>query len=553
VTLSSPTDNPSEAEVDVEPIVSGEAVPTAALGPTEVTPHHPLALDPSGNGFWNRIDRVTFGVTDRLNPILVKEARESLKSSQFLITFFLLLAATLLWTGIGIVFNAPQVYYLPTGASLLAGYYFLMAVPIFGLVPLTAYRSLSSEIDNDTFELMSITGLGSFQIVRGKFLSAVLQMFLHFAAVVPSLAFTYLLRGVGLSDICMVLLAVFMAGLFLTAFALMIAPLLSGFLGQSFAMVGLVAAILVVQFIVAIMCLSGILGAGVGSDSVAWMLAGITAVIVLSFVVLFLKAAAAQIAPVTENRSTSLRRWMLVQQFLWVAAIAGTSLFYDDFEPINFGSFVLAAYWLVMGSMFLSESTEISPRVRRELPSTFLGRVFLTAFTPGPSSGYLFALCSGGVAIFATGLFGTLMNQKVVQTECTVYSLAMIGYLTGYLGLVRLLSLPLACRGLFPLPAAVVVLGTVLMFSLLAPSVILVIATGNLPQNYSDLQLLNWAWTSMEGFSSGGLPAYLCGIAFLGGLIPTAINLLWMPDLYMYRKVAVPARVRADRDSQQNT
>ena len=91
------------------------------LGPVEETSHHALALDSDGDGFCSRLDRVTTAVADRLNPILIKETRESLKSRQFLVTFFLLLAFTLLWTCMGIVFNAPEVYYLPTGASLLSG------------------------------------------------------------------------------------------------------------------------------------------------------------------------------------------------------------------------------------------------------------------------------------------------------------------------------------------------------------------------------------------------------------------------------------------------
>ncbi len=312
---------------------AADPVSVARLGPSVEIPYHALAMDPDGVGFLNRIDRLVFNATDRLNPILIKEARESLKSRQFLVTFFLLLIATLLWTVLGTVFNAPEVYYLPTGSTMLAGYYFVMAIPIFGLVPLAAFRSLSSEIDNDTFELLSISQLSSSQIVRGKFASAVLQMMLYFAAVVPSLAFTYLLRGVGLAEISMILIGVLMAGLFLSAFALMIAPMTTGFVGQSFAIIGLLAVIVFGQFIVEILCLAAILGSGVAANWETWLFTALTSIMALSFVVLFIKAAAAQIAPVTENRSTSIRYWMLLQQAAWIVTIATVSLYYDDFEP----------------------------------------------------------------------------------------------------------------------------------------------------------------------------------------------------------------------------
>lgn len=521
----------------------------SSLGPVEETSHHALALDSDGDGFWNRFDRLTIAVADRLNPILIKETRESLKSPQFLITFFLLLALTLLWTCLGIIFNAPEVYYLPTGASLLSGYYFLLAVPIFGLVPLIALRSLSGEIDNDTFELMSITELASGQIVRGKFASAVLQMVLYLAAVVPSLAFSYLLRGVSVTEIAMVLIAVFMAGLVLTSIALMMAPLVSGYLGQSLAIVGLITIILFVQSMMAGMCLSGIVGTGVASTREGWLLTLIISINLLVFVKVFLRAAAAGIAPVSENRSTSLRYWTLVQQSLWIVTIVSLSIYYDDFEPINFGSFILATYWLVIGTIALTESTEVSPRVRRELPSTILGRAFLSAFMPGPSSGYLFAVCSGSVAIVGFGCFGTLVGTKYSGTEPVLFSLVMIGYLMTYLGLVRLLTLPLALHRMLPLLVAFLMLAALLVLSGVAPSAICVVIEGDLPAVYSELEILDPFWTIVKAFEHNGLPIHLTVLPLASGIAITFINLFCMKDLYKYRKIAIPDRVLVDRSS----
>ena len=34
----------------------------------------------------------------------------------------------------------------------------------------------------------------------------------------------------------------------------------------------------------------------------------------------------------------------------------------------------------------------LSPRVKRDLPQTLLGRIFLTWFAPGPGTGYMFAV-----------------------------------------------------------------------------------------------------------------------------------------------------------------
>ncbi len=515
------------------------------LESSDETPHHQLAIDPSGEGFWGKIENAIFHATDRLNPILVKESRESLKSRQFLITFLLLLGLTLFWTCIGIIFNSPDVYYVPTGSSLLAGYYLLLAIPIFGFVPLGAYRSLSSEIENDTFELLSVTELASLEIVRGKFASAVLQMMLYFAAVMPSLAFTYLLRGVSLLEISMILIAIMMSGLALTALALMMAPLMTGYLAQAFTMLVLVGAIVFVQFVIGAICLEGILYHGVAAGSEGWVFTLLTSMNAGVLIVIFLKTAAAQIAPVSENRSTSIRHWLVVFQATWIITIATVAFYYDDFEPINFGSFCLAVYWLVLGSIFLTESSEISPRVRRGLPATIASRAFLTAFVPGPSSGYLFAVCTGSVAILAIGLFGTLLQPQSVTTVPITYSFIMVSYLMCFLGLTRLVTLPLLSRGGVSLAVTLGVLVVLVVLASVTPSVFWVVFTGRLPSSYSDLEVIDPVWTSVRAFEDG-LPFYVAIVPVIVGLGVTAVNLGLMRDLYKYRKVAVPSRVTED-------
>ena len=90
--------------------------------------------------------------------------------------------------------QAPDVYYTPAGQSMLAGYYFVLAIPLIAMVPIAAHRSLVSEIDDGTFEMLAITRLSSMRIVMGKLNSAMLQMLVYFAAIVPCLAFSYLMQ-----------------------------------------------------------------------------------------------------------------------------------------------------------------------------------------------------------------------------------------------------------------------------------------------------------------------------------------------------------------------
>ncbi len=58
------------------------------------------------------IDAKLLSLSDWLNPILVKETRQALKSRQFLATFGLTLLAVLIWTIVSISVSIPGIYYL---------------------------------------------------------------------------------------------------------------------------------------------------------------------------------------------------------------------------------------------------------------------------------------------------------------------------------------------------------------------------------------------------------------------------------------------------------
>ena len=149
------------------------------------------------------IDRFLVYAGDWLNPILVKETRQALKSSQFAITFVLVLVACWIVT-IGVVaYIGPRIFYSADGGTLLAWYYAILALPLMVVVPLAAFRSLAAEREDNTYDLLSITALKPRQIISGKLGSSIAQMAVYFSAITPCLAFTYLLRGVDLPTIAM--------------------------------------------------------------------------------------------------------------------------------------------------------------------------------------------------------------------------------------------------------------------------------------------------------------------------------------------------------------
>lgn len=508
--------------------------------------YHPLATDPEGPGVWGWIDRCGERIASLLNPILIKEARQSLKSRQFIATFFLLLLASCVWTVLGIVFNAPDVYFVPSGQWLLAGYYFVLAIPLLGMVPLAAHRSLAAEVDDDTFEMLVITRLSAMRIVMGKLNSAMLQMMVYFAAIVPCLAFCYLLRGVNLPTIALLIGLVFFAALLLTTFSLMLATLAPNRAGQTLALLGVLAVIVFAEFLCAAYCLEEVLGRGVDADEDTIVFVTIFVVIGASCMAIFVKAAAARIAPVTENRSTGLRWTMFIQQLLWIAVIAFLVLWYDDKEPLNFGIMIVGGYWLGMGTLMLSESPELSPRVQRQLPSTFAGRAALTWFNPGPGTGYVFAITSGTVAALAMGMFGVAIEGREPRCYPVTFAAIIMGYLMTYLGITRLIVMLLGARLARSFLVPIATMTGVMGIAAFAPLILFVLTTGSPPNSYRSLEAVDWAWTLVEAFDHGYEWSLALTILLVGSMF-TAINLLFLFREFRYRRITVPQRVLEDR------
>ena len=151
--MNRPDDPAASAADSVDPPSPGatDRPSTADLslgGGGESFAYPALALDPDGMGFWGKIDLATERMTALLNPILVKEARQSLKSRQFLITFFCLLAASCAWTIMGIVFNAPDVYYIPSGGSMMIGYFLILSYDR-GIICVRSFFHMNNRISED--------------------------------------------------------------------------------------------------------------------------------------------------------------------------------------------------------------------------------------------------------------------------------------------------------------------------------------------------------------------------------------------------------------------
>lgn len=506
---------------------------------------------------WQRVEELLIRASDWLNPILVKETRQALKSFQFTITFVLVLAACWIVT-IGVVaYIGPSVYYAASGGTLLLWYYAVLAFPLIVVVPYSAFRSLAAEREDNTYDLLSITTLKPRQIISGKLGSAIVQMAVYFSAITPCLAFTYLLRGVDVPTILLLLAYTFFGSLGLSMIGILLATLVVQRFAQVFLSVAFVAGLFGMLYLV--------IWIGFGTIYYSYSFIGgnafwITALALTTaygtFFALAYFAAASMITFTSENRSTPLRICMMLQQAAFVGWMAFAWI-YADFE--HFILLLMAAvagiYWFVMGALLTSERPGMSQRARRRLPRSFLARLFFTWFNPGPATGYMFVVANATtIAVLCLlGIAGRAWLGKGTNnwpnSEELLYSLVVgWGYLVAYLGLGMVVVRGLRRLTLVTMLASVLIHFLVVLAGTGIPMVIQFMSVRMREAGYTLWQLSNPFW-SLIHLVDGGLPTegyFLILIIPAAAICMLLVNLGAVLRELQVVRVAPPPRVLQD-------
>jgi ABC-type transport system involved in multi-copper enzyme maturation permease subunit len=497
----------------------------------------------------DRIDEWIVRVGDSLNPILIKETRQALKSRQFVLTFSVLLFAALAWTILGSLSMMPQIYTSPSAPRMLIGYYAVLALPMLLVVPLAAYRSLEGEIDDGTLELLSITTLSPWQIVLGKLASAMLQMALYFVALVPCVAYAYTLRGVDLPTTLLILGTLVVAGILLTIVALFFAPLTKSRTGRISTLLATMSVLIAAEWGLAILMIGMILyGNPLSGEQLFFVVASVL-VASISSGHLLLTATAAQLTPESENRSTHIRLALLILTavILGIGAMGIRMSLEYPLALILPGSLTLVILWATCGGMMAAESPAMTPRIRRELPSSFAARCCLTWLTPGPATGLAFATVSilvvAGFLAFGFEYLSRLPYfwgpQVLVFRDLAIITAAyLIGMLVAVrwiIAVIRRTNNPRVELGI----AALVVVGVV---GALVPYAIGLHMNDYRPYSYTYWQVTNWAWT-IQMVSQGNDMGVVISLIATVSIIAALLTLLASPELVMPRRIATPDRV----------
>lgn len=378
---------------------------------------------------------------DWLNPILIKEARQALKSRQFIITFLLMLIASWLISIFGTMMAGESLEYGSAGRGFFVFYYIVLALAIFAVVPYTAYRSLLSERDQTTLELLSITALTPRQLVWGKLGSSMMQVFIYYSAIAPFIAFTSMLQGFDLAMVAFALSVSLLITLCMTMLALTLAavPQNKHMQGGTSLIVfgGLVWVVCIVIFGAAQLLMETI----PFDEPGFWVGIGCFVALALSTFFLLTQIATAHLTFESDNRSTGIRIACSAQFVLYWAAVFITKLTLGR-PPFSVPEVALiiacwpTGYCLFVGFFASTEPDYVSRRVRRGIPQNGLLRLLAIPYLPGGHRGFVyFLLHITSIPILIFLLFDSSWINWRWQNWQTQWLLTLFAYTLIYLGL----------------------------------------------------------------------------------------------------------------------
>jgi ABC-type transport system involved in multi-copper enzyme maturation permease subunit len=520
----------------------------------------------AGARAWAAFERQLVRLGDRLNPILVKETRQALKSRQFVVTFALLLLCGWFWSIGGVAMIGPEIQYSASGPSMFYGYYLILSFPLLVIVPFGAFRSLAAEQEERTYEMLSITTLGPRQIVAGKLGSAALQMIIYLSAISPCLAFTYMLRGIDFPTILMVLCYTVLASLGLSVIGLFLGTLTSEKHLQVILTVIVVIGLLL-AFWAGCALAYAILDYSMFEFNDIYFWLGNAAFLTgyASYFALVFYAAAARLTFASDNRSTRLRAIMLAQHVLcvaWMSWIWVTER--GQWEIILALMVMVGIHWYVMGAMMVGESPDLSERVKRQLPQSFLGRVFLTWFNPGPGTGYLFALAGlfGTLALAAPaaivhGAFPEWARNSWISGRSGVsivlaFGVLGVAYVTSFLGVGFLLIRLARKLSRVGILSSLLIQAMLLTIACAVPAIIQMTSPKLRNADYTLLQITNPFWTLLHVAGRRALPPDTPVLLLLVSAAALLVFLLNLPGVARELsrvRIAKPERV-AEEDAQ---
>ncbi|MFA9478598.1 hypothetical protein ACERK3_09850 [Phycisphaerales bacterium AB-hyl4] len=360
---------------------------------------------------------------DRLNPVLVKELRQAVRSwfviivlMLFLLLMLVTLTIYLLATDdLGGSFDDGQPIFMILQGMLLGTC--LLFVPIYVGVRLAAERA------DQNVDLLYITTLRPMSIAWGKVVCGLTITLLIYSVCAPFLMLTYLLRGIDLPTIFLALGINLLPMLAVLSLAILIAAL-----PVSVVMKVILAVLLAVGtvsvYTITMTMVSTLVFFGIGGRMGSWefwgpALAGV--LLVVGAAGLFFMLAVAALSPPASNRALGVR--VYITALVVVTGAVATALHIVLADDWPFASWYVCAVMLAAMSLVGSACERDTPgaRIQRTIPRWRLFRPMAFVLYSGASGGVLWSVLLA-MAVFAAGWgnYAWVSTMRIMPVEDAV-------------------------------------------------------------------------------------------------------------------------------------
>lgn len=353
-------------------------------------------------------------IDDRLNPILVREVRQGLRSNGFRNLFWLTLVLSTCACGFTMAMHVIEERTITNGRGFLSWTMGLMRLATGFFVPFVAFQSVSSEWEDRTRDMLQLSGLGSWAIVRGKLVAALMQALLFYCAFLPFLALAFLMRGVDLQEIIVGLNASLASCLVSTTIGIFLASL-----GRTRTLRVFLFALLAVVLLfwggasgVFLSSLGRTSTVSLESIGIPWVMASVP----VSYGITFARN---RFAHEYENQSTPLRVLTTVLLFaipLFVLFLAWTSSVTGVISEELFGNLLMGL--IAISLLLASEGEKMSRRVAARVPRGGLRAFLSIPWLPGGGRGLIY------FTLHAILLLGLALAFQVAPTSARYLALA---------------------------------------------------------------------------------------------------------------------------------
>jgi hypothetical protein len=343
--------------------------------------------------------RFTDKLDDLLNPIVVKELRQAVKSRIVISALILFLLVQLSILLLNLSFGdrpTGEAFNLHAGRDIFLILQAILLGTCMVLIPPYAGVRLSAERSDTNVDLLFISTLRPRSIIAGKLQASVVLILLIFSACAPFMTFTYLLRGIDIPSIVLVLVLDFLVVLLSTQGAIFLGAVPAN-LGLKL-LLGLAGLGLLFMLCGSTMGFSTALlerGLGLGSplDSLEfWLDVGAMALLILATIGLLFTWSVAIVSPPSANRALPVRLyvlgfWLVTGSMAAVLAWRNRSPF-----PLYFWEWLLLALLCAQLLVTINEREQWGLRVKRTIPRRWWVRGIVFLLYSGSAGGVLFTV-----------------------------------------------------------------------------------------------------------------------------------------------------------------